>query len=257
MSWLRRLLGSDPTQPPVVPQGSRTDPVAAIERGDLDTVKVAVTADVSLVLAERPWGTPNGTLLHLASGAGHRDIAEFLLSAGARVDARWCGDGTTPLFLAVTNGHLDIVELLLKSGAQVNLRDSIGETPLAAAIFHSRDAIARLLVARGADVRVRNHFQTEMPEMARLREHPELAEYLQSRKEHGYIRRSLAPAQMAMVMTLREQAGMAVSRVHVHFESGESLFGLNLANDNPPSILLPVEFEQVAIRTVEVPKDQI
>ena len=261
MRWIKRLLASDrdpPSQPPAPPLGPRINPVGAIERGDLDGVKAAVAADPGVILADCPWATPNGTLLHVAADAGHPDIAEFLIAAGARVNARWRKSGETPLFFAVTNGHLAVVELLLKRRAQVNLRDTVvRETPLLAAIFHGRDAIARLLVLRGADVRVRNHFGTEAPEMARLHKQPELADYLQHRKDRGYIRRSLAPAQVVMITTLQQVSDGAVSRVDIHFEGGESLYGLNLTGDDPPSVLLPIEYEHVAIRTIEVPKDQL
>ena len=48
---------------------------------------------------------------------GQAQTAEFLLKAGADVNAR-AEDGSSTLMLAIGNGHQHLVELLLQHGAE-------------------------------------------------------------------------------------------------------------------------------------------
>lgn len=56
------------------------------------------------------------TALHEAAEQGDVDVANILLSAGARIDPP-CGRKATPLMLAARGGHGDVVRLLLCAGA--------------------------------------------------------------------------------------------------------------------------------------------
>lgn len=62
-------------------------------------------------------------------GYGRRDVVEFLLSAGASIQARDDG-GLHPLHNACSFGHADVVRLLLEAGASPNTRDNWNYTPL-------------------------------------------------------------------------------------------------------------------------------
>lgn len=62
-------------------------------------------------------------------GYGRRDVVEFLLSAGASIQARDDG-GLHPLHNACSFGHADVVRLLLEAGANPNTRDNWSYTPL-------------------------------------------------------------------------------------------------------------------------------
>lgn len=62
-------------------------------------------------------------------GYGRRDVVEFLLSAGASIQARDDG-GLHPLHNACSFGHADVVRLLLEAGANPNTRDNWNYTPL-------------------------------------------------------------------------------------------------------------------------------
>lgn len=63
------------------------------------------------------------------SGYGRRDVVEYLLLAGASIQARDDG-GLHPLHNACSFGHSDVVRLLLEAGANPNTRDNWNYTPL-------------------------------------------------------------------------------------------------------------------------------
>ena len=65
----------------------------------------------------------------LKPGYGRRDVVEFLLAAGASIQARDDG-GLHPLHNACSFGHADVVRLLLEAGANPNTRDNWNYTPL-------------------------------------------------------------------------------------------------------------------------------
>lgn len=67
--------------------------------------------------------------LKLFVGYGRKDVVEFLLSAGASIQARDDG-GLHPLHNACSFGHCDVVKLLLEAGASPNTRDNWNFTPL-------------------------------------------------------------------------------------------------------------------------------
>lgn len=63
------------------------------------------------------------TALHHACGSGHAHVAQMLLEAGARHDARQ-KLGATPLHQACTSGHTSVARVLLRAGAQVDAREN-------------------------------------------------------------------------------------------------------------------------------------
>jgi hypothetical protein len=74
--------------------------------GNLDKVKQMVAQDPHLVYAARDWGNGDWeTALGGASHTGHREIAEYLLSQGARIDA----------FCAAMLGERDVLKALLSA----------------------------------------------------------------------------------------------------------------------------------------------
>lgn len=76
-------------------------------------------------------------LKYLYVGYGRRDVVEYLLSAGAQIQARDDG-GLYPIHNACSFGHADVVRLLLEAGANPNVRDNWNFTPLHEAAFKGK-----------------------------------------------------------------------------------------------------------------------
>jgi len=94
------------------------------------------------------------TLLHWAVCSDNEDVAAFLLSRGADVNARGEFDDP-PLLYAAATARKDLVGLLLTRGAEVDARDKFGTAAIHnAARWGHRDVVA-LLLAHGADVNTR------------------------------------------------------------------------------------------------------
>ena len=90
-----------------------------------------------------------GDKLVTALENGHKDVVQWLLDAGADVNAKdtW---GRTALMKASLNGHKDIVQLLIEAGADVNVKDNDGRTALMCASLYGHKDIATLLRKHGA-----------------------------------------------------------------------------------------------------------
>ncbi|XP_017886507.1 tankyrase isoform X4 [Ceratina calcarata] len=133
-----------------------TDPLRelfeACKTGDLARVKTLVT---SKTVNARDTAGRKSTPLHFAAGYGRRDVVEFLLSAGASIQARDDG-GLHPLHNACSFGHSDVVRLLLEAGANPNTRDNWNYTPLHEAAIKGKIDVCIALLQHGADANIRN-----------------------------------------------------------------------------------------------------
>lgn len=74
------------------------------------------------------WDQFIWTPLHHAAYAGHVEIIELLLEAGAEVDAPALNGGT-PLMRAIQSSRPSCVEVLIKAGADVNVVNKTGVSP--------------------------------------------------------------------------------------------------------------------------------
>jgi ankyrin repeat protein len=115
-----------------------------------------------------------GTALMFAAGAGHFEVVQALLAAGAdpnavvaatseyieqvvaavaegKTDVETHKDGITALMLAAESGHLEIAQLLVEQGAIVDVADDEDLTPLLNAVKGGHEDIARYLLKHGAN----------------------------------------------------------------------------------------------------------
>ncbi|XP_015178417.1 PREDICTED: tankyrase-2 isoform X3 [Polistes dominula] len=124
----------------------------ACKTGDLSRVKALVTPKT---VNARDTAGRKATPLHFAAGYGRIDVVEFLLSAGASIQARDDG-GLHPLHNACSFGHSDVVRLLLEAGANPNTRDNWNYTPLHEAAIKGKIDVCIVLLQHGADANIRN-----------------------------------------------------------------------------------------------------
>lgn len=88
----------------------------ATAAGDLDNVKLHVKNGTD-VNARDDDGI---TALMVAAMCSHPELISYLISKGARIDARTDSKGYTALHLATRVGNLNTVKLLVEGGADVN-----------------------------------------------------------------------------------------------------------------------------------------
>lgn len=88
-------------------------------------------------------------LMH-ASETGCKHIVEFLIEAGANINAVDI-DGETALLKSCGKPNHEVTNILINAGANVNLKNSRGKTPLYMASIHSNDTpIVQKLIDKGA-----------------------------------------------------------------------------------------------------------
>ncbi|MCL5104978.1 MAG: ankyrin repeat domain-containing protein [Armatimonadetes bacterium] len=114
--------------------------------GDAERVRKLAESDPKLVNAADLKGT---TPLHNAAGMGNKEIAEYLISKGAKINVP-DKSGYTPLHCAVINGEAEMVSFLISKGANINANTKDGSTPLKIAIDFEKEAVAQLLRDKGA-----------------------------------------------------------------------------------------------------------
>jgi ankyrin repeat protein len=91
--------------------------------------------------------------LGLACFFGHLDSAEYLVKAGAPINAHSRNElGAAPIHSAVAGGHRRIVKMLLEHRADPNIREQNGYTPLHAAAQNGDEEMIRTLLYGGADL---------------------------------------------------------------------------------------------------------
>ncbi len=150
----------------------------AKSHGDFDTVKELLGKEPALINAAWDWGNGDWeTGLGASSHMGRKEIAQWLLDHGARLDvfaAAMLGMDSVlaemlkvmPDIHAVPGPHGipmlshaifgreeadGVFELLLAAGADVNAASNMKMTPLMAAVGLDRAAIVEELLKRGAD----------------------------------------------------------------------------------------------------------
>jgi len=101
----------------------------AADRGDLGAVQALVAEGLPLNAPDPLGHTP----LNRAAVSNRFEVVEYLVNAGADVNAQGCGDGwqnDTPLGSVVADGSFEMVMLLLDLGADPSVPGWMGNTPL-------------------------------------------------------------------------------------------------------------------------------
>ena len=122
----------------------------AIKDGELSKVQQLIGADESRLQMD----TPFGSWLHMAATHGKLDIARWLVSRDADVNAIGGIGDHRPLDEAAAEGHVEVARFLIDSGSMLDVSESV-RNPLFAAIVggisDSHTAVAKLLIDSGID----------------------------------------------------------------------------------------------------------
>jgi ankyrin repeat protein len=99
--------------------------------GDVNHLRSAISQNPEIVnTVDDSWSS---SPLMMAAQAGHLELVELLIEAGANVNAQ--NDcNSTALMFASRCGHISVVRTLLAAGANVNVQHITGKTPLAYAL---------------------------------------------------------------------------------------------------------------------------
>jgi ankyrin repeat protein len=141
-------------------------PRQAIMYGHLDVLQLLLASGYSPADKDQV----GSTLLHTAAIYGRPEIASYLISAGADVNAT-DSQRATPLHVVGEGAGWSLLgddveqsmqrtvataKILLEAGADVHARDASDSTPLHQAAQYGLAGLAELLFDRGADVNARN-----------------------------------------------------------------------------------------------------
>ncbi|BDX21518.1 hypothetical protein TUM22923_08390 [Polynucleobacter sp. TUM22923] len=94
--------------------------------------------------------------------------------------------GWTPLHYACTTGKLDVAQFLLSNGAKINALSQSETTPLMMAVGSGNDNLIKYLLDQGADLRLRNHEGYSAIDVAELFGKTDIRDGLASRWEKLY-----------------------------------------------------------------------
>ena len=157
----------------------RGAPVSVFEAaslGDAQRVRQILDDQPELLAA---YSHDGWTSLHLAAHFGQLQVVDLLLARGAEVDARSTNDlANTALHAALAGGSWATARRLVEQGADVNAVETGGYMPLHQAADLGDAEMARFLVERGALTDVQTDDQQTPEDVARAKDHIELAEWL-------------------------------------------------------------------------------
>jgi len=151
----------------------------AAAMGNLTRVRELIEKNLAQATAFSPDGFP---VVALAAFLGHLEVVQYLAAHGADINgAATNGSEYNALTGAVTSGHFAVVQWLLEHGANANYRYSGNYSPLLTAAANGRLDIAKLLLAHGADLHATTNDGKSALDLAKERNHPEVAALFQAR----------------------------------------------------------------------------
>lgn len=90
--------------------------------------------------------------LYQAVDTGHLEVVRLFLSNKAKVNAKLPHSEQTAIFAAARNGSVEIMRELLKDKAKVNISDENGITPLMIAAYEGNPEVLRILLESKSDL---------------------------------------------------------------------------------------------------------
>lgn len=132
--------------------------IDAISNNDLKTIKELATNNVNLNVQDDQavgWAA----LMH-ALRLSKKDVAKFLIEAGANPDTPSRASGSTALMISVNAGDISAVKMLLNAKANPNIQNDSGATALTwwtIAENESHTEIIQALLDAGADPNITNN----------------------------------------------------------------------------------------------------
>jgi len=127
----------------------------AVERDDVELAELLLTAGARASVRTREGVTP----LQLAAINGSARMLGRLIKSGADPNAPLTPAGDTALMLAARTGKTDAVRLLIEARADVDAKETWGgTTALMWAVAEGHAEAASVLIAAGADVNARSHY---------------------------------------------------------------------------------------------------
>ncbi len=98
---------------------------------------------------------PGWTALHYGAATGSLQIVRLLLDHDAYIDAE-SPNKTTPLMMAARGGYRDVAEYLLSQGADLQAKNELGLTAVDFARAQARSALADFLDARMRESKIQS-----------------------------------------------------------------------------------------------------
>jgi len=127
----------------------------AVERDDVELAELLLTAGARASARTREGVTP----LQLAAINGSAGMLGRLIKSGADPNAPLTPARDTALMLAARTGKTDAIRLLLEAGADINAKENWGgTTALSWAVAEGHAEAASVLIAASADVNARSHY---------------------------------------------------------------------------------------------------
>ncbi len=121
--------------------------VQAIKDGQTDELRTLIEAGFDV-----NQSVDNSTPLHIAVLSKKMAVIDFLLKAGADVNAEEAATQATPLHLAALQGHTKIAALLIQKGANPNTKMNFDLTPLLIATKFQKVGVLQLLIKSKANL---------------------------------------------------------------------------------------------------------
>ena len=213
----------------------------AVEKGDLKKVRELVERDPALINQWHEYQTP----LHKAAEDGNIEIAKFLISQGADLDAVPNGYGInleqikTPLLIAVQKDNKDMVSLLIKNKANAYIKYG----GLSWALHHAKSKeVAKMLIENGAKINSKDYYKNTPLNKAAEKGHLEVVKLLISRGAYIDNKNSqgFTPLHIAAYQGYTEIAEILIRK-------GANIRELNKLKQTPLHLSKALEISQLLI----------